>query len=513
LKPAKISKTKFIVLITLTVFLAAALLPGCDTAKMLIEKDIGKSPDPIIESTAKTENDGEIKSAPEAEAAAENETASEAGAIPDENGAATVLYYDSDGEFVLEYPDSNVTFSTSPWLVANNEDLVLSIRKINIDSISGQALGYDKDTVLKDESELAEGKFGEDIDFPFEASKKVLQIGDNFIKDFLVFNRYGVCDVTFERELIFYKNGYQFIINLRGQTDRIKKSMPDYFKVDNQNCGQEPVWRLDKLEDFYIALIGKSASQPAQLWFDSSESVMQSIDFKSTEEFSDENLIILNKIILEKDTDKNYMITENYPQFRWTGDSNAEKLLNESLFEIADKEVQAFKKDVSTMGTMATTSEEKELLNYVNELQTDFSISLLSAKFASILFSYYSFTGGAHGNTTTSSYNYDFENKKKIELKDLFAENFNYLKFISDYCIEDVRKQNEAQGYTPDVGWISEGASPDLANFKTFVITKNSLIILFDPYQVAPYAWGIVSVNIPFSKFRENMGSGFRVAF
>jgi len=240
---------------------------------------------------------------------------------------------------------------------------------------------------------------------------------------------------------------------------------------------------------------------------------MQSIDFKSTEEFSDENLIILNKIILEKDTDKNYMITENYPQFRWTGDSNAEKLLNESLFEIADKEVQAFKKDVSTMGTMATTSEEKELLNYVNELQTDFSISLLSAKFASILFSYYSFTGGAHGNTTTSSYNYDFENKKKIELKDLFAENFNYLKFISDYCIEDVRKQNEAQGYTPDVGWISEGASPDLANFKTFVITKNSLIILFDPYQVAPYAWGIVSVNIPFSKFRENMGSGFRVAF
>ncbi|MBE3095059.1 MAG: hypothetical protein IMZ52_08515, partial [Actinobacteria bacterium] len=128
-----------------------------------------------------------------------------------------VFYYDSDGEFVLGYPDLNVTFSTSPWLVANNESMVLSIRKIKIDNIGGQTLGYDKETALKDESELAGGSFGEEIDFPFEASKKVLQIGDNFVKDFLVFNRFGVCDVTFERELIFYKNGYQFIVNFKGQ--------------------------------------------------------------------------------------------------------------------------------------------------------------------------------------------------------------------------------------------------------------------------------------------------------
>jgi hypothetical protein len=39
----------------------------------------------------------------------------------------------------------------------------------------------------------------------------------------------------------------------------------------------------------------------------------------------------------------------------------------------------------------------------------------------------------------------------KIELKDLFAENLDYLKFMSDYCIEDIRKQNEDQGYTPDM--------------------------------------------------------------
>ena len=494
-------------MITLTVFLSTALLSGCSTIKSLIDKNIGKSPDAITESTAKSET------AAENETAAEGKTAAETGSMQNEGKAATVFYYDSDGEFVLGYPDSNVTFSTSSWLVANNESMVLSIRKIKIDNIGGQTLGYDKETAMKDESELADGSFGEDIDFPFEASKKVLQIGDNFVKDFLVFNRFGVCDVTFEREMIFYKNGYQFIVNFKGQADQIKKSMPDYFKVDSENCGQEPVWKLDKLGDFYNSLTGESASQPARQWLDSSESMVKSMDFKSIEEFSDENLIVLSKNFFEKDIEKNYVITESYPQFRGMGESEAEKLLNDNLFEIVDKEVQAFKKDVGSMDTMATTSGEAELFNYVNELQTDFSIPLLSSKYASILFSYYYYTGGAHGNTTTSSYNYDFENKKKIELEDLFAENFDYLKFISDYCIEDIRKQNEDQDYTPDMDWISGGASPDQANFKTFLITENSLIILFDPYQVAPYVWGIVAVNIPFSKFKENMSSSFRVAF
>jgi len=39
----KIFKIKFIVLITLTVLLAAALLAGCSTIKSLIDENIGKS--------------------------------------------------------------------------------------------------------------------------------------------------------------------------------------------------------------------------------------------------------------------------------------------------------------------------------------------------------------------------------------------------------------------------------------------------------------------------------------
>ncbi len=70
-----------------------------------------------------------------------------------------------------------MTFSTSPWLAANNESMVLSIRKIKIDNIGGQIAGYDKETALKDESELADGSFGEDIDFPLKHLKKFCRSG------------------------------------------------------------------------------------------------------------------------------------------------------------------------------------------------------------------------------------------------------------------------------------------------------------------------------------------------
>jgi len=118
----KIFKIKFIVLITLTVLLVAALLSGCSTIKSLIDANISKSPGAITESAVKSETAAKSENAVESEMAAETET------TQNEGKAATVFYYDSDGEFVLGYPDSNVTFSTSPWLVANNESMSSSFR-------------------------------------------------------------------------------------------------------------------------------------------------------------------------------------------------------------------------------------------------------------------------------------------------------------------------------------------------------------------------------------------------
>ena len=43
---------------------------------------------------------------------------------------------------------------------------------------------------------------------------------------------------------------------------------------------------------------------------------------------------------------------------------------------------------------------------------------------------------------------------------------------------------------------INMGAFPQIGNFEIFTIAKKNLTIYFEPYSVAPYSYGIQSVNL-----------------
>jgi hypothetical protein len=49
-----------------------------------------------------------------------------------------------------------------------------------------------------------------------------------------------------------------------------------------------------------------------------------------------------------------------------------------------------------------------------------------------------------------------------------------------------------------DKDWIRQGAGPDSNNFRSFNLTADGIVILFDPYHVGFYAWGIREVKIPY---------------
>jgi len=46
---------------------------------------------------------------------------------------------------------------------------------------------------------------------------------------------------------------------------------------------------------------------------------------------------------------------------------------------------------------------------------------------------------------------------------------------------------------------ITQGASPSMENFSTWSISNDNINIIFNPYQVAPYVFGIQTVSIPLS--------------
>jgi len=107
--------------------------------------------------------------------------------------------------------------------------------------------------------------------------------------------------------------------------------------------------------------------------------------------------------------------------------------------------------------------------------------------------------GMAHPMTTIQSFNFNLADGNYIELSDLFKSSSDYLKYISDECINQLTAKAEKEGYTNINDMITSGASPNANNFSVWNIKDDNLVLTFNPYQVAPYVFGSQSVSIPLS--------------
>lgn len=93
----------------------------------------------------------------------------------------------------------------------------------------------------------------------------------------------------------------------------------------------------------------------------------------------------------------------------------------------------------------------------------------------------YAYSGGAHGRTIVKSLTFDNQTGKIYELKDLFKPGADYEKLLSDI----IKKQ------------IAERDIPTLEEFKginsnqDFYVADKILVIYFQQYELAPYAWGL----------------------
>lgn len=112
----------------------------------------------------------------------------------------------------------------------------------------------------------------------------------------------------------------------------------------------------------------------------------------------------------------------------------------------------------------------------------------------SLSFTISDYTGGAHPNSYFQTFTFDLAENRVIAFDELFVEGSDPLSTI--YPIVQ-QKLTELIGDYSDPQWIETGSGENLANYQSFVLTENSLIILFPPYQVAAYAAGPQQVEIP----------------
>ncbi|MFA5013189.1 MAG: DUF3298 domain-containing protein [Candidatus Paceibacterota bacterium] len=180
-----------------------------------------------------------------------------------------------------------------------------------------------------------------------------------------------------------------------------------------------------------------------------------------------------------------FSIDANYPV---TG----QDYIDAEIKRIIDAQIAEFKKNVSGENQPITDS------NYKNSFNIGYSSEKAFETVLGFKFDIEEYTGGAHGNLFFTTVSFDLANKRELALSDLFTANSNFLQRISDISIEKLSQSEFA-----DTQWISEGASPALANFKNFIVTDSSIIFYFPPYQVAPYAAGPQSAEILLTEIKD----------
>jgi len=119
-----------------------------------------------------------------------------------------------------------------------------------------------------------------------------------------------------------------------------------------------------------------------------------------------------------------------------------------------------------------------------------------------------SYTGGAHGNYTTSFVNYNREDGKKIMLKDLFTEGYEAkLDKIAERYYKTYNGLKPDANLT-DAGWFENRFV--LAD--TFAITPKGLYFLYNPYEIKPYSEGVTTLLLPYDKLAEIIKPGSFIA-
>jgi hypothetical protein len=129
-------------------------------------------------------------------------------------------------------------------------------------------------------------------------------------------------------------------------------------------------------------------------------------------------------------------------------------------------------------------------------MNIDHEVVMFTEDMLSLRLETYQYNAGAsHGNDWTIALNFRLRPSFQLEPAYLFLPEVKYLQRLSELCIPRLKQQQrEKRGAIDnsqlDENWIKRGNSPDPANFATLLVQPGAVRVVFDNYQVGPYADG-----------------------
>lgn len=115
----------------------------------------------------------------------------------------------------------------------------------------------------------------------------------------------------------------------------------------------------------------------------------------------------------------------------------------------------------------------------------------------------YEYAGGAHGNYGDTYFCYDVQQQKRLQLQDIItADSLTLSKLIEKQYRSD--NQLAPEDKMPD---IYDNQLPTTNNF---YLNAMGIGFVYNPYEVAPYVRGLITVFIPYKKLANDLNPDFK---
>lgn len=207
---------------------------------------------------------------------------------------------------------------------------------------------------------------------------------------------------------------------------------------------------------------------------------------------------------------KYYDIVADYATstpLRLSAGALADASARSSMYGFIRDTIAAFK----TEGHFSTlTRDDIKMMGFDEGRKETLHISyqvISSAHTISYIYTIYQDTLGAHGNTFFRTFTFTTKTGKELSLADIFLPGTNYVGTLS--AISRAKLPGIIGEYADNAS-IKAGTTPEEANFANFYFEKKDFVLLFDPYQVAPYAAGPQTLRIPLTQLSSILKPTYR---
>ncbi|WP_295878658.1 lysozyme inhibitor LprI family protein [uncultured Thiohalocapsa sp.] len=131
------------------------------------------------------------------------------------------------------------------------------------------------------------------------------------------------------------------------------------------------------------------------------------------------------------------------------------------------------------------------------QLAIDYDQVFTAPRFWAVGLRSYSYTGGAHGGTHHLPVVIRRDTGAQVPVEGLFRAGSNWRAPVADYCYNTLAAR---EPFSPGDDWLRDGTAPTPENYRKLLPLADGLRVIFEQYQVGPYAIGMHEVAVPYAE-------------